>query len=146
GDKDRFLAALFAPAGNRGALFALYAFNLEIARVRDAIRQPLAGEIRMQWWRDVIAGEARGEVEANPVAAALRASMERYRLPTAPLQELIDARAFDLYDQLMMTRADLEDYADKTASSLLALAATVLGGDDKAEHAAHHGGIAYAIT
>ena len=72
-DKDRFLRTLFAPAEHRGALFALYAFNVEVARVREAAREPLAGEIRLQWWRDVLAGEGRGEVAANPVAAALLA-------------------------------------------------------------------------
>ena len=34
-DKDRFLASLFAPAEKRAPLFALYAFNHEIASIRD---------------------------------------------------------------------------------------------------------------
>ena len=70
-DKDRFLAALFAPAALRRHLHALYAFNSEIARVRDAAREVLPGEIRLQWWRDALVGQARGEVNANPIAAAL---------------------------------------------------------------------------
>jgi phytoene/squalene synthetase len=65
GDKDRFLAALFAPAEHRSALYALYAFNLEIARVREVAHGPLAGEIRLQWWCDVLGGEGRGEVEGH---------------------------------------------------------------------------------
>src|SRR3979411_1779368 len=80
-DKDRFLATLFAPAGHRGALHALYAFNVEIARVREGVREPLAGEIRLQWWSDVLRGAGHGEIEANPVAAALLATIARYRLP-----------------------------------------------------------------
>jgi len=48
GDKDRFLATLFAPAKYRRALFALYAFNLEVARVRELAREPLPGELRLQ--------------------------------------------------------------------------------------------------
>ena len=79
-DKDRFLATLFAPAEHRGALFALYAFNLEVARVREVVREPLSGEIRLQWWSDVLRGEGRGEVGAHPVAAALRATIARYQL------------------------------------------------------------------
>ena len=75
-DKDRFLATLFAPAEHRQALFALYAFNVEVSRVREAVREPLAGEIRLQWWSEVLAGEGRGEVAANPVAAALLATMD----------------------------------------------------------------------
>src|ERR1700726_4236630 len=88
-DKDRFLAALFAPAEHRGALHALYAFNIEIARVREVIREPLAGEIRLQWWNDAVAGRAAGDVEANPVVAALLAAVARYRLPTEPLTGFI---------------------------------------------------------
>src|SRR5580693_2470065 len=91
-DKDRFLAALFAPIEHRGALYALYAFNIEIARVREIIREPLAGEIRLQWWNDAIAGNAAGDVQANPVAAALLAAMARYRLPGELLTGLIAAR------------------------------------------------------
>src|ERR1700745_1868111 len=82
---DRFLTTLFAPAEHRNALIALYAFNVEIARVREVVREARAGEIRLQWWSDVLGGVGRGEVTAHPVAAALLASMARYRLPPAPL-------------------------------------------------------------
>src|SRR5882672_12188783 len=87
-DKDRFLATLFAPAEHRAALHALYAFNLEVARVREAVHEPLAGEIRLQWWSDVLHGAGRGEVEANPVAAALLAAIARYRLPVERIEAL----------------------------------------------------------
>jgi phytoene synthase len=50
-DRDRYMTALFAPAARREALFALYAFNYEIARVREAVTQPTLGQIRLQWWR-----------------------------------------------------------------------------------------------
>src|ERR1700738_4909149 len=121
GDKDRFLAALFAPAQHRAGLFALYAFNLEIARIREAARGPTAGEIRLQWWRDVLAGEARGAVEANPVAAALLAVIAQYGLEVSRLRDLIDARRFDLYDEPMRTLIELEAYADAAAANLMAL-------------------------
>src|SRR5260370_501456 len=108
-DKDRFLAALFAPAEHRGALYALYAFNSEIARVRESIREPLAGEIRLQWWNDAIAGRAAGDAQSNPVAAALLAAVARYRLPTELLTSLIAARRFDLYNDPMRKVADFND-------------------------------------
>src|ERR1700728_2956622 len=97
-DKDRFLATLFAPAEHRAALHALYALNLEIARVREIVREPLAGEIRLQWWSDALAGIGAGDVGSNPVAAALLATIARYRLPKELLTGLIEARRFDLYD------------------------------------------------
>src|SRR2546423_10115237 len=69
-DRDRFLTTLFAPAEHRPALLALYAFNLEVARVREIVHEPLAGEIRLQWWNDVLEGERRRAGARRPVAAA----------------------------------------------------------------------------
>jgi phytoene synthase len=147
-DRDRFLATLFAPAEHRAALFALYAFNVEITRVREVAREPVAGEIRLQWWSDVLAGAGRGEVEAYPEAAALRASVERYRLPAERLDALIAARRFDLYDEPMATLADLEAYADGASSGLIALAAQVLvpGAEPSMETLSRHAGVAHAIA
>ena len=147
-DKDRFLATLFAPAEHRRGLFALYAFNIEVSRVREVVREPLSGEIRLQWWSEVLGGEGRGEVAANPVAAALTAAMARYALPRERLAALLEARRFDLYDEPMATLAALDGYAEGTASNLIALAAQILnGGRDAGIRAlAHHAGLAYAIA
>jgi phytoene synthase len=148
GDKDRFLATLFAPQKYRRPLYALYAFNLEVARIREAAREPMPGEIRLQWWRDTLGGVGRGEVEANPVAAALRDVVVRYRLPPRMLAELIDARAFDLYDDPMPDVPELERYAMQTSAALIELAARVLrdGRDPAIGALAGHAGIAYAIA
>lgn len=129
-DKDRFLAGLFAPAELRQHLFALYAFNVEIARVREVVRTPMAGEIRLQWWRGALQGEGYGEVRANPVADALIDTLASYRLPVDPLLALIEARSFDLYDDPMPSLDALYGYARKTSSSLIELATIVLGGAD----------------
>lgn len=146
GDRDRFLATLFAPQKYRRALYALYAFNLEIARVREVAREPMPGEIRLQWWRDVLGGAGQ-EVAANPVAAALRETVVRYRLPPQVLADLIDARSFDLYDD-PITLAELEGYAMRTSSALIELAARILqdGKDPAVGDLAGHAGIAYAIA
>ena len=148
GDKDRFLATLFAPEKYRRALFALYAFNLEVARVREVAREPMPGEVRLQWWADVLSGAGRGEVAANPVAAALREVVVRYRLPPQMLADLIEARRFDLYDEPMASLAALELYAAKTSSAVIDLAARILsdGRDPGIGDLAHHAGIAYAIA
>jgi 15-cis-phytoene synthase len=148
-DKDRYLASLFAPAAARQHLHALYAFASEIARVREAAREPLPGEIRLQWWRDVLAGEGRGEVSANPVAVALLDTVARCVLPQARLIALIDAHAFDLYDDAMPSLADLDAYAERTSGALFALAAQILGGADGADAvvaAAMPAGIAYGVA
>ncbi|MET3594959.1 MULTISPECIES: phytoene/squalene synthase family protein [Mesorhizobium] len=124
-DPDRYLSALYAPAGKRAALFALYAFNAEIASVRDRIHEPLPGEVRLQWWRDVIMAE--GEADAgHPTADALRAAITAYRLPKAAFDNMLEARIFDLYDDPMPSRTDLEGYCGETAAALIQLAAMAL--------------------
>ena len=145
-DKDRFLATLFAPAEHRAALYALYAFNAEIARVREAVREPLAGEIRLQWWNDALEREGRGEVGAHPVATVLLEAIARYRLPPEPLMALIAAHRFDLYDEPMATLADLEQYADDVSSNLIVLAGRILSPDADLTTLAHHAGVAYALA
>ena len=122
-DRDRFIASLFAPAERRGALHALYAFSAEIARVREVAHTALPGEIRMQWWTDVVNRERDGEASANPVAAALLATMEQYHLRREVLLDLIEARRFDLYEDPMGTLDDLEAYLRRTSSSVISLAA-----------------------
>ncbi|MFS8038055.1 phytoene/squalene synthase family protein [Xanthobacter sp. AM11] len=147
-DKDRFLAALFAPQELRRHLLALYAYNLDVARVREVVREALPGEVRLAWWREVIEGEGRGEVEGHPVAAALLDTVARFALPRASLLALADARIFDLYDDPMPTVADLEGYAGETACALLQLSALVLAPDRAAAAGdlSGHGGVAIAMT
>jgi phytoene synthase len=147
GDKDRWLASLFAPADRRAHLHALYAFNLEVARVRELAREPMAGEIRLQWWREVIAGTRPGEAAAHPVAAALLETIARFGLPVQTFLDLIEARAFDLYNDPMPTLDAFAAYGRRTASGLIALAAQVLDGERReVRQAAVPAGIAYATA
>src|SRR5256885_17149585 len=145
-DRDRFLTTLFAPAEHRPALPALYAFNLEVARVREIVHEPLAGEIRLQWWNDMLEGGRRGEVAAHPVAAALLASVARYRLGPERLKALIAARRFDLDNEPMRSLGDLEAYAEGASAGLIALAAQVLAGGLHNGALAPHAGLAPAFS
>jgi phytoene synthase len=127
-DRDRYLATLFAPEEKRAALFAVYAFAGEIARVRDVAREPMPGEIRLQWWREVLEGKRDGEAAAHPVAAALLAAIKRHRLSPETLIALIDAHVFDLYDEPFATLDDLDNYAVLTEGALISTAGQILGG------------------
>ena len=148
-DPDRYIATLYAPEPQRAALSALYAFSHEVARVRALVSEPLPGEVRLQWWRDVLEGHGGGsEAQAHPVAAALLDTVARYRLPLTPLTGLIDARIFDLYDDPMPTLRDLEGYAGETSSALIRLACIILfkGKDPGGAAACGHAGVAYALA
>ncbi len=147
-DPDRYLATLYAPQAKRGALQALYAFNAEIAVVRDRISQPLPGEIRMQWWRDLIDAGSGDEGAGNPLAGSLLSAIRSYGLPRSAFHNYLDARIFDLYDDPMPSRTDLEGYCGETAGCMIQLSALVLdaaAAPDCAEMAGR-AGCAQAIT
>jgi len=147
-DRDRYLACLLSPPEKRGALAALYAFNAEIARVRDVVREPLPGEIRLQWWRDLLEGNAQGDGSGNPIAAGLLNAVETCRLPRQTLVDMTEARIFDLYDDPLADSNALEGYAGETASALIQLASLILDAGEaaKSAEAAGHAGVAQAIA
>ncbi len=125
-DKDRFLATLFAPEKAQPHLFALYAFNLEVARIRNLVSEPHIGLIRQQWWRDTLEGIYSGSVVDHPAAQALAHAIAAGRLPVAPLRDLVIAREFDLYADPMPDVTALEAYLGETSSALIQLAAMIL--------------------
>lgn len=148
GDKDRFLANLFAPDTKRPHLMALHAFDLEIARVRQAVSEPRLGEIRLQWWLDTLDAIYAGETAAHPVAEALARAIAAGSLPKEALRNLILARRFDLYDDPMPSLAALEGYLGETSSAPIQMAALILAGPQAqaAAEAAGLAGVAYGLT
>jgi phytoene synthase len=128
-DPDRWLASLWAPVDRRPHLHALYAFSGEIARIRDVVSDPLPGEVRARWWVDMLAGRRGGEGAGHPVAACVLDTVARFGLPHEPLERLIEARIFDLYDDPMPSLDELDVYCDDTVGTLLGLGCRLLGGD-----------------
>ena len=147
-DHDRFQTALFAPVARREALFALYAFNYEIARVRKTVTQPLLGQMRLQWWRENIGAAFDAAPARNhPVAEALSVTIRELALSREHFDRLIDAREADLSDEPPASLAALEDYGEATSARLIYLALEALGVcDPVAGEVAHHIGIAYALA
>lgn len=145
-DYDRYTAALFAPEAVRADLFALYAFNYEIAKIAETVRNPVAGQIRLQWWRERVE-ELYSEAPARTaLITALASAVERHRLPRAFFDELVDAREFDLDPGPFADLQQLEAYADATSGNLMRLAGRVLGAGEALDENAREAGIAYAIT
>jgi phytoene synthase len=147
-DRDRYQSALFAPTRRREALLALYAFNYEIARVRETVTQPMLGQIRLQWWREVLDVAFAGAPARNhPVAVALTAAIREFGLPRELFDRLVDTRERDLADEPPVSLAALEEYAEASSAPLVELALQVLGTRDAAvEKIAHEVGIAYALA
>ncbi len=124
-EPDRYLAALLAPRRARADLVALAAFAGEIARIRGAGREPMLGEIKIQWRRDALDLPAPSRT-GDPVADAFRAVLARHALnPFA--HRLLDAHAAALYDPPRI-RADFEIFAANTDGAAFEMAAVILGG------------------
>ncbi|MEE2759876.1 MAG: squalene/phytoene synthase family protein [Pseudomonadota bacterium] len=129
-DWERFICALFAPNERRQALFAILAFNAELARTRSVVSEPLLGEVRLQWWRDALATiyDDTGVVPVgSPLLADLASAIRRYHLPRQVLDAMIDARSADLE---MAPHADLDAllaYASATSGGVTELTLYALG-------------------
>ena len=137
----------FLPGPERRALLAIYAFNVEVSRVHEQVSQPLPGEMRLQWWTDMLAGPGHGGVEGNPVASELLHAIRSFRLPVEPMSRLIEEHQFDLYNDPMPSMAALEGYLNETTSALFALAARVMARpSEEIEHLARHAGLAQGIA
>ena len=130
GDPDRFVAIMAAPRAARPRLWPLYAFNLEIARAPWVTKEPMIAEMRLQWWRDVVAGPAP---RAHEVAGPLHALIQSAALPIPVLDRMIEARRWDVYTTPFADRAAFDQYLDDTAAGLLWLAACSLGAGAEAE-------------
>jgi phytoene synthase len=147
-DRDAYFSLLFAPAAHRPALVALNAYAAELATIRARVSEPLPGEVRIQWWRDVLAGnEARGGA-GHPVAAALMRAITRYRLPVAALDAMAEAMIAELYDDAWPSQSDLEAHLGATQSALLRLCTLVLadGEDAGPADASGHAGVALGLV
>ena len=147
-DPDRYFATLFAPAAARPSLFALYAFAGELAGIRRRVSEPMPGEIRLQWWRDALDDVFAGRTHGAPVADALARAAVAHDLPRPPFDAMIDARVFDLYDDIMPTLGDLEGYCGETEAALVQLATITLAPDAAAQSAdaAGHAGVAIGLA
>ena len=148
-DNDRFLTCLFAPAARREALFAVLAFNMEIARTRELVRESLMGQIRLQWWRDAIDGLYRGATvpAGHGVLGPLADAITTHHLSRGHFDTLIDAREADLDSEPPATLADLTAYAEATAAPLVGLGLEILGARTAAcAEAGRQVGIGWALT
>jgi phytoene synthase len=146
-DFVRYASTLFVPVELRRPLLALYAFNVEVSRVREQVTQPLPGEVRLQWWTDLLLGAGHGGVEGNPVASELFRVIQNFRLPVDRLARLVEEHQFDVYNDPMPTLSALEGYANDTSSGLFTLAGRIAGPPSaELDHLARHGGLAFGFV
>jgi phytoene synthase len=145
-DPDRYFSALFAPAGRRPFLFALYALNHELAHIGESVREPMIGEIRLAWWRETVQGARDGRPRPHDVARALASVLGEVALPTELFDAMIEARSFDLTAEPFTDDAARDAYLDATSGNVMRLASRILGGEDGSDDLAREAGIAYGLA
>lgn len=123
----------------------LYAFNVEIARIRESVHEAMAGMIRLQWWREVLSGARDEEAARNPVAGPLLDLVRRNNLPFDIFDTFLAARENDLRPAPFNDHASLGGYARLTAGQIAELATICLGaGDDDSRATARTVGESWA--
>jgi len=148
-DPDLFHCALFAPEPARERLMVLYAFDIELSRAAARSAEPMIARMRLQWWRDLLAGIAAGEApRKHEVAEPLHGLLSAHALPEGDLVALIDAREVELEGPLDEPR--FADWLDGRFSALTRLAAHLLAGENAAAHNAasavgHVVGLAFTL-
>jgi phytoene synthase len=140
-DPDRFFTALFAPTEHREALFVLYAFNHELARAREVVREPMLALIRLQWWREVVEGARRRHEVAGPLGDLLAARA----LHVPDLLAMIAAREMEV-DAQIVTRAEFLAYLDGAAGGLAVAAGRLLGAGDELVERLRELGAAFGLA
>lgn len=132
GDPDRFAAVMAAPPAARARLWPLYAFNLEVARAPWVTQQPLIAEMRLQFWRDMLAAPTP---RAHEVAGPLHALTSQTPGLAALLDRVIEARRHDISREPFASATAFDAFIEETSASLFWAAGLVLGARPEAETA-----------
>lgn len=143
-DEDRYFATLFAPADKRAALFALYAFHHELARVAESAREPMMQAIRLQWWREALQGAREQKPRRHHTVTALAELFAKHDLPPELFETMIDAREDDAAETTFPDLLALERYCDATGGNLMRLASRILG--EANDDLAHLAGVTHALA
>ena len=124
--EGQYLTAIFAPMAVREHLFALYAFNIELAKVREVVSEPLIGQMRLQWWRDALDKLLADQDIAHEIARPLGEAIRAAGIDRAAFDPLIDARERDLERDPPADLPALLAYAEGTGAPVLAIALRIL--------------------
>jgi phytoene/squalene synthetase len=144
GDRPRFLCCLFAPEEHRDALLALYNFNLEIARVRLTVSDPVVGQLRLKWWYDAAERLGSGTAPNHPVVQAMDRVARDRGIDTIDLLSFVQAHADDLAPVPPAHMEDLYRYVDRTAGIIQNLAVWIVDPEAADDTKAAAAGVARA--
>src|SRR5262245_33452903 len=110
-ERDRYLSALLAPSAVRADLLVLAAYLGEVRRIPLAVHEAAVGEMRLQWWRDTLAGN--NPSAGHPVADAMIGVVERRQLDRNLILAPLEGVSRELYEDGFEHDENLEAYVSE---------------------------------
>lgn len=146
--QDVYLANLLLPVELRDCIMVLNAFHIDVSNIALAVREPMASEIRLQWWSEVIAGRRDDDALGHPIARALLSVIEAHGLSRKAFEAKLEAHVFDLYNDPMGDRQMFEGWCGETRSVLFQMASLIADAEHgpKLADASGHSGVASGIV
>ncbi|OAD56659.1 NADH dehydrogenase (ubiquinone) complex I, assembly factor 6 [Eufriesea mexicana] len=146
-DYENYLCTLLLSSKITAAAFVIRAFNVEIAQVKDQVRDYKIGEMRLKFWTDALNNTYKGNPPKSPVMLELHKILQKHSLSKHYFKRLIDIRFNTLRDYAFNDINAIENYAEYSNSSIYYLLLQAHGITDiNADHAASHMGKAHGIV
>ncbi|KRY67687.1 NADH dehydrogenase (ubiquinone) complex I, assembly factor 6 [Trichinella pseudospiralis] len=120
-DFESFLCTSTMPAKYKLAVFSIQAFNVELAGIPARCSSKQSRHGRIEFWKEVVHGIYKGNVPEHPVAVTLASSVLKYKLSKRWLLDLVEARRYWLGAEEYRSLRIMEDYFDRTFSTVLYL-------------------------
>ncbi len=153
-DRDRFLCSLFAPASSLEDIHTILAFNIEISKSREMVSDGLLGEMRLQWWRDIVSSICLQDTVFDTdhyLVSGLQSIIQKYKLKCGLFTDLINARSRDMIDDAPKNEAELTSYSYGTTAVLNRILIEIMCQSNESLSKnlikiSNHAGIAWSIT
>ena len=113
----------YAGAKDRRLYAAIFALDNRCAAILRATNEVMLGQMRLAWWRDVMAKPAEERPKGDPVLAAL-ASLETEGLDLANLVSVVNAWELLLVSE-ELTIDQAREYAEQRSFVFTAIAANI---------------------
>lgn len=116
----------YARPARRPALAALLDLDSALAQVLRATREPLVGQMRLTWWHEALTRLDTAPPPAEPVLAALAATVLPRGVSGARLATMVDGWEELLDDDLSRDEAMMR-FAERRGAGLFGMAGELLG-------------------
>ncbi|KAG2748937.1 hypothetical protein P692DRAFT_20549136 [Suillus brevipes Sb2] len=146
-DYEGYLTSQLYPKRFQGGYFALRAFYIELATVREAVSQTTLGQARLMFWRDAMKDIYNDKPPRHPIALAIHEATRDTHLPLYHFNRIVEAREQELHNQIHLTLESMTSHAESTSSTFLYLLLAMLNlPSSTLAHAASHIGVAQSLT